>query len=133
MGGSSNKDYLSGSNSSQAGGKPPSHPSKGGGGGAGGGSGGGSDSCNIIASGTLRSPDPTVVPTLSVGQVLAVDAVAVAGVGVLRARNGAGVQVGVIDTPEEQALLDCIATGNVYQAEIRRIAGGAISVRITRV
>jgi len=131
MGGSSNKDYLSGSNSPPAGGSSPNNPAKGGGGGAGGGPGG--DTCNITASGTLRSPNPTVVPTLVVGQVLAVDTVAVAGVDVLRARNGAGIQVGVIDTPEEQALLDCIATGNVYQAEIRRIAGGAITVRITRV
>ena len=129
MGGSSGKTYLSGSNTSSK--KTGSSSGSGGGGQAGGAA--PSDVCNITANGTLRSPNPTAVAALAVGAVLAVRVHQVNGVDVLQAVNAPLTVVGVIDTPAEQILLDCIAAGNQYQAAVTRIAGGAISVRITRI
>lgn len=136
MGGSSSKNYFSGSNAppkkTSGGGAGPGAGS-GGGGGGGGGAGGGSSSCNITTAATLRSPNPAVVASLNAGDVLDVVVVSVSGVDVLQANNAAGTRAGVVDTPDEQALLDCIALGNVYIATVTRIAGGAVTVLITRV
>lgn len=135
MGGSSSKNYFSGSNAppkkTPGGGAGPGAGS--GGGGGGGGAGGGSSSCNITTAATLRSPNPAVVASLTAGDVLDVVAVSVSGVDVLQANNVAGTRAGVVDTPDEQALLDCIALGNVYIAAVTRIAGGAVTVLVTRV
>ena len=136
MGGSGSKNYLSGSN------KPTktkiSIPVSGGNAGQGGqgGSGGGSrggDVCAIVTNGTLRSPNPSAVSTLTVGTDLSVQVVTVNGVDVLQATNTADDVIGVIDTPEEQLLIDCILVGNKYRATVIRISGGAVSVRISRI
>lgn len=133
MGGSGSKNYFSGSSA------PPKKPSSGsgssGGEGSAGGSGGGSssDACNIKSTGTLRSPNPAIVQSLAVDDVLAVQAVPVNGLDVLQALAAASEVVGVVDTPDEQALLDCIDVGNEYIATVIRISGGAITVRITRI
>lgn len=128
MGGSGSKNYLSGSN------KPTKPTVPGSGlGGNGGSGGGGGDVCAIITSGTLRSPNPLVVSTLAAGNDLGVQIIPVSGLDVLQAVNAAGVGVGVIDTPDEQQLIDCILAGNEYKATVIRVSGGAVSVRISRI
>jgi hypothetical protein len=136
MGGSGSKSYLSGSNKpTKTKVSPPvsgGNTAQGGEGGSGGGGGGG-DVCAIVTSGTLRSPNPPAVSTLTIGTELALRTVGVNGVDVLQAVNTAGDVVGVVDTPEEQQLIDCIFVGNRYRATVMRISGGAVSVRISRI
>lgn len=131
MGGSNKKSYLSGTRSSE--GQPATKGSGKGTGAGGGSSSGGSDHCNIRSAGTLRSPSPAIIPHLTTGALLDVQVVRVAGLDVLQANHGARGPVGVIDCPDEQALVDCIAIGNIYQAQVSRISGGAVSVIVTRI
>lgn len=102
--------------------------------GVGGGSGGvaGGDPCDIRTHGTLRSPLPAAVSALSIGEVLTVRVHHRDGIEVLVAAHGAYGDVGVIDCPDEQAIIDCIAAGNRYTATVRRRQGGAVTLDISR-
>lgn len=90
------------------------------------------DECDITSLGTLRSPDPSIVPTLSVGSVLAVAITNINGVFVLRAATKDGRTVATIDCRDEQALIDCIGRGHVYEAHVTKIQGGAVAVTVRR-
>lgn len=135
MGGSGSKNYLSGTNKPTKPKVSTSVPGGNAGQGDQGGSGSsaGGDACAIVTNGTLRSPSPTAVSTLTAGAELDVQLIAVSGVDVLQAVNASGNVVGVIDTPDEQQLIDCITVGNEYRATVIRVSGGAVSVRITRI
>ena len=105
----------------------------GGGGGAGGGGGGNDvvDCANFfIRSTTLSSPDPAVLRTLRVEQVLT-----------LRPESERGPLLAVTQTRPEQVagsvtsallarLLRCIADGYAYVAIVRRIDGGVCEVEV---
>lgn len=120
MGGSSNREYFQSQRST-------SGPSSG----RGGGSGSGSDhSCDIASTGTLRSPPPAVVSGLSIGMELAIGVLKVAGVDVLQANHPALGPAGSVDSPDEQALLECLSRGYRYKAVVARVQGAVVAVQI---
>jgi hypothetical protein len=91
------------------------------------------DPCNIRTLATLRSPSARVVALISVGDDLEVRINAAPGIEVLEAFHSMHGRVGVIDCPEEQSIIECISQGHRYQARVRRIQGGAVTVDITRI
>lgn len=100
--------------------------------GGGGGPGGGTDPCGIRESGILRSPDPSVVRRLRLGDELDVIVQDVSGVYVLVAVAPDGSVVGAIDCRSEQQLVECIEQGNAYAARIDTLSGGVVAVGIRR-
>lgn len=126
MGGSSRKTYYSDTRSVSGGGTSA----------AGGGGGGGAapvDPCNITSLGTLRSPVPAVVAVLSVGTVLDVAVINVNSVDVIEARHNPLGSAGAIDCPQEQAIIECIASGHQYEATVHRLHGGVVAIQVRRV
>lgn len=98
--------------------------SGGGGGGYGGPTRQGSD-CNIVERVPLNSPQPAVVRTLKVGDVLDVEELNQA----LIARHQ-GAIAGSLTPQRLLDLLDCIERGNVYVAVVCKVKGGLCEVEI---
>ena len=96
----------------------------------GGAGGGGSGDCNIQFETTLASPNPEVVDTLEVGGILDIVSIESPIRGVI-ARVIGGDDVGAI-TRDILLLRRCIEEGNAYEADIRRIDGGSVTVFVRR-
>lgn len=106
-----------------------------GGGGGGGGAGPGFpeqgepvDCADLTFATTLSDPIPEVVDDLKEGDVLAVE---------LRTEprrisvvDGDGRDAGAIATQQWDRLLECLQSGNEYEAEVLSVDGGAVRVRV---
>ncbi len=99
---------------------------------AGGGAPRGQDPCDIREQAVLRSPIPAAIAKVSVGDPVTIRSVNIGGADVLVAEAN-GARLGVVDAPNEAALLECMKAGNSYGGTIAQKQGGAISVAIRRV
>lgn len=89
---------------------------------------GGPDDCAIAFETTLASPDPSVVATITPGEVLDLESVDTPIRGVVAYVIG-GPPVGAI-TQQIVALRRCIERGVQYEAEIVRLVGGSVTVAV---
>jgi len=101
-------------------------------GGSGAGGGSGDDNCDINETAPVNSPQPAVVRTLSVGDVLAVQVAGAPPRRTLQVVAPAGV-AGSLTHRGALALVNCIDAGHSYEAEVITLNGGQVTVRITRV
>ena len=101
-------------------------PSDGGGGSGGGGI---TDPCDIIETVPLNSPQPAVVATLNVGDVMDVSLDTSAARPVLEVQH-LGRRAGALTHRNHLRLINCISGGRTYQAVVVRKSGGAIEVRV---
>jgi hypothetical protein len=90
------------------------------------------DICNIVDEGTLRSPDPKVVRLLSVNDRLTVRHRKIRGASILVATLEDGAVAGTIDCSHSDAIITCIAGGNMYTATIFKIHSGIVAFSIRR-
>ncbi len=89
-----------------------------------------SDPCDINEYARLNSPDPSVISTLHVDDVLDVDW-RVGPPRQLLATTEAGQTAGSITSPKSAQIIQCIALeGRSYKATVRAIAGGSCEVEI---
>jgi hypothetical protein len=61
---------------------------------------------------------------------LAIGVLKVAGVDVLQANHPALGPAGSVDSPDEQALLECLSRGYRYKAVVARVQGAVVAVQI---
>lgn len=111
---------------------PKSGGSGGGGGGGGGGGDGSPDRCDIVQTAALNSPQPAVVGTLSVGDVLDVVLGGVPGRPVLEVHTVAGAVAGSLTHRGHVDIIDCIDAGNVYKATVVQKSGGMVTLQVQR-
>lgn len=91
--------------------------------------GGGTDPCRKITFETLlQSPVPAVVAQLQVGEILHVELTNNRPPIIVLRQNGT--IVGAIIPQNIRQLVDCINAGNHYVAEVVRIQGGAVTLRV---
>lgn len=102
----------------------------GGGGSYGGGGMSDFDCDNVYINTTIMSPDPAILATVSIGDILEVSLRSATGP--LVAVTVTGDILGTIATMELASLIKCISDGNAYQAEIKNITGGKVQILITR-
>lgn len=102
------------------------------GGGLGGGGDGLPDRCDIAQTAALNSPQPSVVQTLSVGDVLVVVLGGTQARPILEVRTPAGVVAGSLTHRGHVDIIDCIDAGNVYEAVVVQRSGGIVTVRVQR-
>lgn len=120
---------MSGSNSERNDYSPINVPRKTIGGGGGGGNIGGDDPCAIYQNAPLNSPRPTVVPTLSVGDVLVVVLNSGGVRPVLEVHAPAGI-AGSLTHTGHMLIIDCIRAGNSYVAEVVGKSGAAVDLQV---
>lgn len=134
MGGSGGGSYYGGSSGGGSGGSF-------GGGGAGGtggpqggggqgGAGGGLLKCSIIRfTAVLNSPQPSVISTLSVGEILDVSIHSGTSISVIVSKNS--IPAGSITGQYLSDLLSCIQNGYSYEATVISISGGQCTVEVS--
>jgi hypothetical protein len=105
----------------------PARPVKPGGGTGGGGD--GDDPCNIVEIVPLNSPQPAVVATLSVGDVLDVNLNRQGANPVLEVLAN-GHRAGALTHRNHVRIITCIDAGRTYRAVVVSIRGGSVEVRI---
>jgi len=99
-------------------------------GGSGGGDGGGpADPCDIHEITNLSSPNPTVVRTLTAGAVLQVHLNS-GPPRVVEVRDASGSVAGSITSAVLPRLVQCMLQGRSYEAEVRAVRGGIVSVAV---
>ena len=98
-------------------------------GGGGGGGGGGADPCDIVETVPLNSPQPAVVATLNIGDVLDVVLVTTGPRPVLEVQR-TGQRAGALTHRNHLRLINCITNGRTYRAVVVRKSGGAVEVRV---
>lgn len=108
---------------------PPTPRPTDGGGGGGGGGGGDTDPCDIVETVPLNSPQPAIVATLNVGDVLDVVLVTTGPRPVLEVQR-VGQRAGALTHRNHLRLINCITDGRTYQAVVVRRSGGAVEVRV---
>ena len=102
----------------------------GGAGGAGGG--GGDDPCAIVQTASLNSPNPAVVPHLTIGDMLDLHLGGTPPRNVLEARTAAGRVAGSLTHVGHLSLIRCMQAGHAYRAEVTQRLGGTVVVQIER-
>ncbi len=101
-----------------------------GGGGSGGGGPGYSSPCDTLRFDLqLSSPQPPVVATLNVGDVLAIVVAQMNGHVVVQVLSN-GQPAGGLTGPEATRLRNCIDQGHNYTATVLQIIGGQVRVRV---
>lgn len=103
-------------------------------GGSAGGSGGGgrgdpADPCELHEITNLSSPNPSVVRTLTPGDVLQVQ-LNPGPPRVVEVRDASGGIAGSITSAVLPRLVQCILRGRSYEAEVRVVRGGIVSVAV---
>jgi hypothetical protein len=87
------------------------------------------DPCNIVETTSLNSPNRTVISTLRSGDLLRI--VFEAGPPQrLIAEQSAGVVAGSITSPSMLQIIQCIAQGYAYVAEVLSVRGAICQVRV---
>lgn len=104
----------------------PTRPGTGGGGGGG----GEPDPCAIVDIVPLNSPQPPVIATLSVGDVLGVNLNRAGPNPVLEVLASGGRRAGALTHRNHVRIIGCIDAGRVYQAVVHSIKGGSVEVRV---
>lgn len=109
----------------------PVRPSKAGSG-DGGDAGGenGPDPCDIVEIVPLNSPQPAVIATLNVGDVLAVNLNRAGPNPVLEVLAPGGQRAGALTHRNHVRIIGCIDAGRTYQAVVMSIRGGSVEVRV---
>jgi len=100
--------------------------------GVGGGGPDGVDPCDIVQQAPLNSPQPAVVKTLNVNDILDV-VLNTAGPRPILEVQRAGQVAGSLTHRGHIAIINCIQASNNYQAVVTQIQGGAVELRIERV
>lgn len=101
-----------------------------GGGGSGGGGPGYSSPCDTLRFDLqLSSPQPLVVATLNVGDVLTIAVVQMNGHVIVQVLSN-GQPAGGLTGPEATRLRNCIDQGHNYTATVLQITGGQVRVRV---
>jgi hypothetical protein len=108
---------------------PVVRPSGGTGAGEGGGGGGEPDPCDIVEIAPLNSPQPAIVATINVGDVLQVNLNRQGAHPVLEVLAG-GHRVGALTHRNHVRIIACIDAGRSYQAVVMTKRGGSVEVRI---
>jgi len=103
------------------------------GGGSGGGGGGGipdppSDCARFTKEVVLSSPNPAVLPALTVGEILVLQFEPTSNQRVIQAVTDAGIVAGSVTG--EAGLRTCMIEGHDYVAEVLGVQGGSCRVRI---
>lgn len=80
----------------------------------------------------LASPQPQVVATLAMGQVLDVAVVTVQAVQALVALAN-GVTVGALVGTHAKRLRECVLSGHVYKATVVKLNGGQVTIEVEHV
>lgn len=80
----------------------------------------------------IVSPQPAIVATLSVGEMLDVELANVKSQLVVQATK-AGQPVGGLAGPDATKLRNCLNDGHRYRAVVRFISGGQVRVHVTHV
>lgn len=107
----------------------PVKPSNPGGGGGGGGA-GGPGPCDIVEIVPLNSPQPAVIATLTIGDVLIVNLNRSGPNPVLEVLASAGRRAGALTHRNHVRIIACIDNGRAYQAVVMSIRGGSVDVRV---
>ena len=102
---------------------------RGGGTGGGGGGSGAPDPCDIVEIAPLNSPQPAVVATLNIGDVLQVNLNRQGAHPVLEVLAG-GQRAGALTHRNHVRIIACIDAGISYQAVVMSKRGGSVEVRI---
>lgn len=97
--------------------------------GGGGGGGGDNDPCNIVEIAPLNSPQPAVIATLGLGDVLTVNLNRHGPNPVLEVLSN-GQRAGALTHRNHVRIIGCIDGGRAYRAVVVSIRGGAVEVRI---
>lgn len=105
----------------------PSNPSSGRGGGGGGGD---PDPCDIVEIVPLNSPQPSVIATLTLGDVLIVNLNRSGPSPVLEILASGGRRAGALTHRNHVRIIGCIDAGRAYQAVVVNIRGGSVEVRV---
>ena len=87
------------------------------------------DCKNVSIKTTIVSPDPGILSTLSVGNILTLTLQTATGPLIAMTNNGN--TLGAVFTTNPTLLINCINDGNFYEAEILKITGGNCEVLIT--
>ncbi len=77
----------------------------------------------------LTSPQPAVVKTLALGEVLDVQLVNMNGTLVIQVQK-AGQPVGGLVGPDATRLRNCIGNGHLYVATVKTLNGGQVRVQV---
>ena len=91
----------------------------------------GDDECDIQEPTILSSPDPDVVDSLGVGDVLTIKLQTQGPVRLL-AQTIDGDTAGTITSVTMPEIIRCIRAGNEYEAEVRSVDGGRVEVMVQR-
>jgi len=100
----------------------------GGGGGGGGGTGGPTPCSDLKFETSLSSPQSAVVSTINVGDIL--DVVAKSATGPALAKTESEEVAGSITAGQLLRLLECLAEGNPFEAEVLGVSGGDVRVEV---
>lgn len=96
----------------------------------GGGGDGAADPCDIAEIVPLNSPQPPVVSTLTLGQVLNVILSRTGPNPVLEVVTAGGAKAGALTHRNHVRLINCIDEGRAYQAVVVTLRGGSVEVRV---
>ncbi len=88
------------------------------------------DPCDIVSVTNLNSPNPSVIASLRMGDVLSVRLLA-GPPRILAATRGSQI-AGSITSPEMPHIVACILRGVTYDADVLSVRGGICSVRVRR-
>jgi hypothetical protein len=92
-----------------------------------------SDNCDLDFTVDLSAVNLSVVRTLAVGAILAVDLAQVGNLEAVVCRHPAGDVVGTLAAFEGLAgLIDCMRRGNRYSAKVVRLNGATCTVNVRR-
>lgn len=97
-------------------------------GGGGGVNGGGNDCANVLQSTILNSPNPLVINTLHIGDVLRI--VLLSSTGPLVVQTNSGQTAGSITSASLHRLIECINNGFHFIAIVVEIDGGRCTVEV---
>ena len=103
------------------------------GGGGGGGGGGGTTPCESLKfDAQLTSPQPAIVATLKVGEVLTIVVATMKGTVVVQVLKGSSIAGGLAG-PDASRLRNCIDDGHQYEATVISVIGGQVRVHVEHV
>ena len=108
----------------------PVRPSNPGSGGGDNGGESGIDPCDIVEIVPLNSPQPSVIATLTVGDVLIVNLNRSGPNPVLEVLASGGRRAGALTHRNHVRIIGCIDSGRTNQAVVMSIRGGSVEVRV---
>lgn len=89
----------------------------------------GGDECNIVERTVLNSPVAEVIETTRVGDVFQLALEAEPRTRVV-AKTPDGQTAGAITSPSLADIIECIQSGNSFEAEVTAVAGGRVEIEV---